>query len=310
MIRLTSTDLISLITAQNGARAVVSYSDATGSAYTGGTQPTSITSATTTTICSSPAASIVRDIDFINIKNTFAGSHTITVQLNVSATLYVLVTMALLTDESLSYTHGSGWCAIDANGNRKEVTSSIFSSITVTGLTASLPVFTDASKALVSNAMTGTGNVVMSALPTFSKTLGVGAATASSSGSGVTFPATQDGSTNANTLDDYEEGTWTPGVGDLTLVGDFSSSGTYTKIGRQVLITGRADSTTSLAGAAGTHLTGLPFTVLTPSCFGVATNATLTVTFGVDAEATTTDLYIVEGFAATTGIKFTVSHLV
>ena len=133
MIRLTSTDLISLITAQNGARAVVSYSDATGSTYTGGTQPTSITSATTTTICSSPAASIVRDIDFINIKNTFAGSHTITVQLNVSATLYVLVTMALLTDESLCYTHGSGWCAIDANGNRKEVTSSIFSALTVTG---------------------------------------------------------------------------------------------------------------------------------------------------------------------------------
>ena len=141
MIRLTSTDLISLITAQNGARAVVSYSDATGSAYTGGTQPTSITSATTTTICSSPAASIVRDIDFINIKNTFAGSHTITVQLNVSATLYVLVTMALLTDESLSYTHGSGWCAIDANGNRKEVTSSTFSSITNTGLTAGRVVF-------------------------------------------------------------------------------------------------------------------------------------------------------------------------
>ena len=141
MIRLTSTDLISLITAQNGARVVVSYSDATGSAYTGGTQPTSITSATTTTICSSPAASIVRDIDFINIKNTFAGSHTITVQLNVSATLYVLVTMALLTDESLSYTHGSGWCAIDANGNRKEVTSSIFSSITDTGLTATRVVY-------------------------------------------------------------------------------------------------------------------------------------------------------------------------
>jgi len=35
MIRLTnsSTDLLSLITAQNGAKVVVSYSDATSSAY-------------------------------------------------------------------------------------------------------------------------------------------------------------------------------------------------------------------------------------------------------------------------------------
>lgn len=38
--------------------------------------------------------------------------------------------------------------------------------ITVSGLTASLPVFTDGSKALASNTMTGTGNVVMSTSPT------------------------------------------------------------------------------------------------------------------------------------------------
>jgi len=30
------------------------------------------------------------------------------------------------------------------------------------------------------------------------------------SGIGITFPATQTASSNANTLDDYEEGTWTP----------------------------------------------------------------------------------------------------
>ncbi len=40
----------------------------------------------------------------------------------------------------------------------------------LSSLTASLPVFTDASKGLVSNAMTGTGNVVMSASPTLSGT--------------------------------------------------------------------------------------------------------------------------------------------
>ena len=47
----------------------------------------------------------------------------------------------------------------------------------VSSLTASLPVFTDASKGLVSNTMTGTGNVVMSTSPTL-VTPALGAATA------------------------------------------------------------------------------------------------------------------------------------
>ena len=121
MIRLpnTGTYSLELITAQNGAQSVVSYSDATSSAYTGGTQVASITSATTTTICSTPAASTVRDVDQINIKNTFAGSHTVTVQVDANGTNYPLIVAALLTDESLNYTHGSGWQVKDANGNTK-----------------------------------------------------------------------------------------------------------------------------------------------------------------------------------------------
>jgi hypothetical protein len=44
-------------------------------------------------------------------------------------------------------------------------------------LTASLPVFSDGSKGLVSNTMTGTGNVVMSTSPTLTGTIGAAAAT-------------------------------------------------------------------------------------------------------------------------------------
>ena len=59
----------------------------------------------------------------------------------------------------------------------------------VSALTASLPVFTNASKGLASNAMTGTGNVVMSASPTLTGT--VGAASGTFSGTlGVTGVAT------------------------------------------------------------------------------------------------------------------------
>ena len=120
MIRLASTDLLSLVTAQNGAEVIASYNDRTATAYgPGNTQVTDISSATTTTILSSPAASTVREPDEISIKNTFAGSHTMTLNFNRSATLYVVWTEILLENERIEYTHASGWRAMDANGNIK-----------------------------------------------------------------------------------------------------------------------------------------------------------------------------------------------
>jgi len=63
----------------------------------------------------------------------------------------------------------------------------------------------------------------------------------SAAGAGqIQFPATQSASANANTLDDYEEGTWTPQLRDAATDRSptYSSgpSGTYTKIGRFVFI--------------------------------------------------------------------------
>jgi hypothetical protein len=53
----------------------------------------------------------------------------------------------------------------------------------------------------------------------------------------IKFPATQNASSNANTLDDYEEGTWAVTVAGATTAGSNSYSlqlGKYTKIGRTV----------------------------------------------------------------------------
>ena len=52
---------------------------------------------------------------------------------------------------------------------------------------------------------------------------------------GIKFPATQVASADANTLDDYEEGTWTPTFSDQGNVSSISiSNATYTKVGRMV----------------------------------------------------------------------------
>lgn len=65
-------------------------------------------------------------------------------------------------------------------------------------------------------------------------TIGVGNATPSTSGAGITFPATQSASSDANTLDDYEEGDWTPSVGGNATY--TSRSGRYVKIGKSVSV--------------------------------------------------------------------------
>jgi hypothetical protein len=89
-------------------------------------------------------------------------------------------------------------------------------------------------------------------------TISVGNATPSSSGAGITFPATQSASSDANTLDDYEEGTWTPtdasGAG-LTFTVDYA---TYTKVGRAVSIQG-AFAYPTTANTATALFQGFPF---------------------------------------------------
>jgi hypothetical protein len=94
-------------------------------------------------------------------------------------------------------------------------------------------------------------------------TISVGNATPSTSGSGITFPATQSASSDANTLDDYEEGTWTPTIASSSgTITTYTSSGNYIKIGRQV--TAQAVITiTNIGTASGyANIGGLPFTVL------------------------------------------------
>lgn len=76
-------------------------------------------------------------------------------------------------------------------------------------------------------------------------------------GGQISFPATQSASADANTLDDYEEGTWTPTVGGTATY--TTQTGTYTKIGR--LVTANCLLTINVIGTGSTSvISGLPFT--------------------------------------------------
>ena len=103
-------------------------------------------------------------------------------------------------------------------------------------------------------------------------TVGVGAATPAASGAGITFPATASASSDANTLDDYEEGTWTPTIIGTSTAGTASYSGQvgkYTKIGNVVVCTMLIDYTGG-TGSGGLRINGLPFTSANDSTYAVA----------------------------------------
>jgi hypothetical protein len=119
------------------------------------------------------------------------------------------------------------------------------------------------------------------------------------SGTGITFPATQSASSNANTLDDYEEGTWTPVImpsaGSLT---SYTSSGTYVKVGKTVTINFQISIVTQGTASGVGNLSAFPFTSHSPSAgnrsaIGVARENAATgniYQFYINSGATTGDI--------------------
>jgi hypothetical protein len=78
----------------------------------------------------------------------------------------------------------------------------------------------------------------------------------------IQFPATQNPSSNANTLDDYEEGTWTPVVrfgGNSAGQTYTSQTGRYVKIGRNVYVSCYVYMSNIGTSTGNLDVTGLPF---------------------------------------------------
>ena len=76
---------------------------------------------------------------------------------------------------------------------------------------------------------------------------------------GIAFPATQVSSSNVNTLDDYEEGTWTPAVGGSATY--TTQVGVYRKIGALVFV--QCSLVINSIGSGSTSVvSGLPFASL------------------------------------------------
>lgn len=159
-------------------------------------------------------------------------------------------------------TSGSVLGTMDFSGSTSGTT--VLQASAVASGTLTLPAATDT---LVGKATTDTlTNKTLTGAKATS-TFGVGNATPAASGSGITFPATADPSTDANTLDDYEEGTFTPSFtfatpGDLSVTYT-SQVGFYTKIGNMVSVivfVNMAAGFTFTTAAGSARINGFPFT--------------------------------------------------
>ena len=111
----------------------------------------------------------------------------------------------------------------------------------------------------------------------------------------IKFPASQNASADANTLDDYEEGTWTPAFSAGGITGtSITYSGTYTKVGRAVTVNFLATSGSGNINVSSyASFTGLPFSA--------------SANFSGSVTSEDIDVFASLGFAQVGGTSFAVS---
>ena len=171
---------------------------------------------------------------------------------------------------------------------------------------------------ILGNASTDTLNVGNGGLiKDASGNVGVGVTPAGTGGclqlkSGITFPATQSASTDANTLDDYKEGTWTPNVvSSAGAITSYTSSATYTKVGRQVVNVIRVDVTNNGTGLGAIVINGFPFTSASAKGNSGACREDTAIGFAIVASSTTGNNLFLTKYDGTypvgTGYGFTIT---
>jgi len=270
------------------------YTDITTTLYTPGSNDTQTNGSTAATIVAAPAASTQRHVESISVYNADTAAATVTIQLNNNSTLRIITKVTLQAGEQLFYEDGMGWQIIDANGaviRGTNVSDTAYAS-SWDGVTTIAPsknavydqmqlqmLKTGSNLAIGSDADGDMYYRASSKLARLPKGAALAiprmnsGATAPEWGAAgqIVFPATQNPSSNANTLDDYEEGTWTPALafgGGTTGLTYTSQAGLYTKIGRKITCTALMLIVSNGSSSGAASITGLPFAAAV-SCFSV-----------------------------------------
>jgi len=206
--------------------------------------------------------------------NVYIGASSGTETLDVTGTAAIsgTLTVAGLITANAGLTLGAG----------DDLTLSSTSDVIFNKLTASQALFTDASKNAVSNAITGTGNVVMSASPTLTGTITAAVANFSGAVDALTL-------STGNETFTYDEGSFTATATGLTTSPTYTVK--YVVIGDMVtlfipLITGTSNATSF--GLSGVPAAITPAESSTNVIFGAQNNSAEIQLAGVDVKTDNT----------------------
>lgn len=135
---------------------------------------------------------------------------------------------------------------------------------------------------------------------------------------GIQFPATMASSSDPNTLDDYEEGSWTPQLTSAGGSGVFSyliQHGRYTKLGNKVLFNGTVVCNGTGSRIGEIQITNLPFTIqtLSSNTFGNITCTNYTGltnnVFSVGGNGFVSTYFALRGLTSGSGFSLETTHI-
>lgn len=153
-----------------------------------------------------------------------------------------------------------------ANNTLNDIATGLTTCITKNGQTTTTAVipFAEGLSVPTGKSVTGAGTASITGFNTIAAATGIAVGGATPGAGGLAFPAVAVASADPNTLDDYEEGTWTPILGDGSGTISYTvQRGRFTKIGRLIFVQGEITiNTISVAPTNNaTIMSGLPFTV-------------------------------------------------
>jgi hypothetical protein len=208
-------------------------------------------------------------------QTTFSGAASVGGTLSYTSNNIIVFVNGVSLD-STDYTATNGTSVVLASGAalNDEVVIVAFKSFTVADTYTKGEV--DAFAVKLTGAQTVAGVKTFSSQPVMSAGVSLG------SNGQIVFPASQNASSDANTLDDYEEGSWTPTIsfnGGTTGMTFVSKVGSYTRVGRLVYCTLWIQFTSKGSSTGTALVTGLPF--LPINVAGTYNAAPITHWFGI-----------------------------
>lgn len=196
-----------------------------------------------TLLAAAQAPNIRREVEHLSIYNKDTATVTVFVKTDDGTNERIIGRVSLATLETLHYEKDTGWYVTAANGAIKQ-------------------------GAGISGPASSTDNAVArwdGTTATFlqdSAFIVDDSGHVTSFGGNIKFPASQSASSDANTLDDYEEGTWTPAVtfgGGATGVTYAAQVASYVKDGRWCRVTCYLELSSNGSSTGAFLITGLPF---------------------------------------------------